>query len=55
MEVKYGNAQAVKKLVDHGADVSVVEADETDARRLKRLKNEAKEMEQLLKDKMGSA
>ena len=32
MAVKCGNA--------HGADVSVVEADETDARRLKRLKNE---------------
>ena len=44
MAVKCGNAQAVKKLIDHGADVSVVEADATDARRLKRLKNEAEEL-----------
>ena len=55
MAVRCGNAQAVKKLVDHGADVSVVEADETGARRLKRLKNEAKMMEQHLKVEMGSA
>ena len=55
MAVRCGNAQAVKKLVDHGADVSVVQADETDARRLKRLKNEAKMMEQHLKVEMGSA
>ena len=44
MAVKCGNAQAVKKLIDHGADVSVVEADETDARRLKRLTNEAEKL-----------
>ena len=44
MAVERGNAQAVKKLVDHGADVSVVEADETDARRLKRLKNKAEKL-----------
>ena len=44
MTVKRGNAQAVKKLVDHGADISVVEADETDARRLKRLKNKAEKL-----------
>ena len=53
MAVRCGNAQAVKKLVDHGADVSVVQALETDARRLKRLKNEAKMMEQHLKVEMG--
>ena len=55
MAVRCGNAQAVKKLVDHGADVSLVEADETDVRRLKRLKNEAKKMEPHLKVEMGSA
>ena len=53
--VRWGKAQAVKKLVDHGADVSVVEADETDARRLKSLKNKAEKMEQHLKVEMGSA
>ena len=55
MAVRCGNAQAVKKLVDHGANVSVVKADMTDARRLKRLKNEGKMMGQLLKFEMGSA
>ena len=46
MAVRCGNAQAVKKLVDHGADVGVVQADETDVRRLKRLKNKAEKVEQ---------
>ena len=55
MAVRCGNAQAVKKLVGHGANVSVVKADMTDARRLKRLKNEGKMMGQLLKFEMGSA
>ena len=41
--------------LDHGADVSVVEAGKTDARRLKRLKNEAERMKQHLKFEMGSA
>ena len=34
MAVRCGKAQAVKKLVDHGADVSMVEGDKTDVRRL---------------------
>ena len=52
MAVKWGNALAVKKLVDHGADVSVVKANKTDARRLERLENEAKKLEQRLKHEM---
>ena len=52
MAGRCGNAQAVKKLVDHGANVSVVKADMTDARRLKRLKNEGKMKGQLLKFEM---
>ena len=35
LAVRHGNSQAVKKLVDVGADVSVVTADEKDARSLK--------------------
>ena len=38
MAVRCGNAQAVKKLVDLGADVSVVIADEKDAMILERLR-----------------
>ena len=51
MAVEHRNAQAVKMLVDLGADVSVVE----DAFELKRLKNEAESVEQHLKFEMGSA
>ena len=38
MAVRSGNAQAVKKLVDLGADVSLVKADEKDAMILERLR-----------------
>ena len=38
MAVRCGNAQAVKKLVDLGADVSLVKADEKDAMILERLR-----------------
>ena len=55
MAERRGNAQAVKMLVDLGADVSVVKANKTDARRLKPLKNEAERMEEHLKFEMGSA
>ena len=55
MAVRSGNAQAVKRLVDLGANVSVVKADKTDAERLKLLKNEAERMEEHLKFEMGSA
>ena len=55
MAVRSGNAQAVKKLLDLGADVSVVKADETDAENLKLLKNEAERMEEHLKFDVGSA
>ena len=41
MAVRLWNAQAVKTLVDLGADISVVKADEKDAIILERLKNEA--------------
>ena len=39
--VRLFNAQAVKTLVDLGADISVVQADVMDAIILERLKNEA--------------
>ena len=55
MAVRRGNAQAVKKLLDLGADVNVVKAYETDAESLKLLKNEAERMEEHLKFEMGSA
>ena len=51
MAVEHRNAQAVKMLVDLGADDSVVE----DAFELKRLKNEAESVKQHLKFEMGSA
>ena len=41
MAVRLWNAQAVKTLVDLGADISVVKADEKDAITLERLKKEA--------------
>ena len=41
MAVRCGNAQAVKKLVDLGADVSLVKADKKDAVELERLYYEA--------------
>ena len=37
MAVRCGNAQAVKKLVDLGADVSLVKADKKDTIELERL------------------
>ena len=43
--VRCSNAQAVKKLVDLGADVSVVQTDKKDAVELERLMNEAESME----------
>ena len=55
MAERHGNAQAVKMLVDLGADVSAVKADKTNARRLKLLKNEAERMEEYPKFEMGSA
>ena len=55
MAVRHSNARAVKKLVKLGADVSVVKADGTDAKRLKLLKKEAKRMKQDLKSQMGTA
>ena len=45
MAVRCGNAQAVKKLVDLGADVSLVKADKRDAVELERLYYEAKSVE----------
>ena len=45
MAVRCGNAQAVKKHVDLGADVSLVKADKKDAVELERLYNEADSME----------
>ena len=45
MAVRCSNAQAVKKLVDLGADVSVVKADKKDAVDLERLKDEAESVE----------
>ena len=45
MAVRCGNAQAVKKLVDLGADVSLVKADKKDAVELERLYNEADSVE----------
>ena len=44
LAVRCGNAKAVKKLLDVGADVSVVRASK-DALRLERLKHEAESME----------
>ena len=55
MAVIFWSAQAVKTLVDLGADISVVKADEKDAIILERLKNEAERMEQYLKFEMGTA
>ena len=45
MAVRCGNAQDVKKLVDLGADFSVVKADEKAAVELERLYYEAKNVE----------
>ena len=45
MAVRCGNAQAVKKLVDLGADVSLVKADKKDAVELERLYYEAESVE----------
>ena len=45
MAVRCGNAQAVKKLVDLGADVSLVKADKKDAVELERLYYEAENVE----------
>ena len=53
LAVRHGNSQAVKKLVDLGADVSVVTADEEDARRLEILKNKAERKKQHLKFEMS--
>ena len=52
--MRFGTAQAMKKLVDLGAHVSVVKAVKTDARRLKLLNNEAERMEEHLQFEMGS-
>ena len=54
LAVRFGTAQAMKKLVDLGAHVSVVKAVKTDARRLKLLNNEAERMEEHLQFEMGS-
>ena len=48
LAVRCGNAPAVKKFFYLGADVSVVKADENDAIRLKRSKNEPERMEEYL-------
>ena len=48
LAVRHGNSQAVKKLVDLGADVSVFTADEKDARRLEILKNKEERKKQHL-------
>ena len=53
--VRCGNAQAVKKLVDLGADVSLVKADKKDAVELELLKNEAELRERHHKFELGSA
>ena len=53
--MRHGNSQAVKKLVDLGADISVVAADEKDARRLELLKNKAERKKQHLKFEISSA
>ena len=53
LAVRHGNSQAVKKLVDLGADISVVTADEKDARRLEILKNKAESKKQHLKFEMS--
>ena len=53
--VRSGNAQAVKKLVDLGADVGVVKVDKEDAVELELLKAEAELRGQDLKFVMGSA
>ena len=45
MAVRCGNAQAVKKLVDLGADVSLVKADKKDAIELERLQDETESVE----------
>ena len=52
LAVRHGNWQVVEKLVDLGADVSVVIADEEDARRLEILKNKAESEKQRLKFEM---
>ena len=51
--VRSGNVQAVKKLVDLGADISVVKTDKKDAVRLEILKNEAELREQHRQFKIG--
>ena len=53
LAVRHGNWQVVEKLVDLGADVSVVTADEEDARRLEILKNKAERKKQHLKFEMS--
>ena len=53
--VRSGNAQAVKRLVDLGADVGVVKADEKDAVQLGLLKTEAELRERHYKFELGSA
>ena len=45
LAVRCGNAQAVKKLIELGADVSVIKANKNDAVELERLKNEAESIE----------
>ena len=45
MAVRCGKAQAVKKLVDMGADVSLAKIDKKDAVELERLYYEAKSVE----------
>ena len=53
LAVRHSDSQAVKKLVDLGADVSVVKADERDARRLEILKNKAERKKQHLEFEMS--
>ena len=48
MAIRCGNAPAVKKLFDLGADVSVVKAGKNDAVRMERVKNEPERMEEYL-------
>ena len=45
MAVRCGHAQAVKKLIDLGADVSLVKANKKDTVELERLYYEAKNVE----------
>ena len=52
--VRFGNATAVKKLLDLGADISAVNADSKDSLEVERLKNEAERMERPPKFKIVS-